>query len=207
MQILECARAVTTSKVSRLHCNKMIAWNLAMREEKESVSANLRRPNAGFGYKGWLGFTGEYAKEVATVYEEKRESYKENVKEMNEEGHVGTVEGLKRAKTKGVKVLRETTSLLILKYEDIQYWPSRWHTSGTTAYIQSCLLYRPRFLQELWTVPAIEQPTISLSSTADKVLNSLKLFAMARIYAIKQANCSRYLRRLKEQQGEINSGC
>jgi hypothetical protein len=34
MQILERALAVTTSKVSRLHCNKMSAWNLAMREEK-----------------------------------------------------------------------------------------------------------------------------------------------------------------------------
>ena len=47
MQILECARAVTTSKVSRLRCNKMSAWNLAMREEKELVSADLRRPKAG----------------------------------------------------------------------------------------------------------------------------------------------------------------
>jgi hypothetical protein len=35
MQILERARAVTSSKVSRLCCNKMIAWNVAMREEKE----------------------------------------------------------------------------------------------------------------------------------------------------------------------------
>jgi len=121
MQILERARAVTTSKVSRLRCNKMSAWNFAMREEKESVSADLRRPKAGFGYKGRLGFTGEYTKEVANVYEEKREYYKEKVKEMNEEGHVGTMESLKRAQTKGVKLLRETASLLILKYEDIQY--------------------------------------------------------------------------------------
>jgi len=120
MQILERARAVTTSKVSRLRCNKMSAWNLAMREEKESVSANRRRPKAGFGYKGRLGFTGEYAKEVANVYEEKREYYEEKVKEMNEEGPVGTMESLKRAQTNGVKLLRETASLLILKYEDIQ---------------------------------------------------------------------------------------
>ena len=35
MQILERARAVTTSKVSRLRCKKMSAWNLAMREEQE----------------------------------------------------------------------------------------------------------------------------------------------------------------------------
>jgi len=120
MPILECARAVTTSKVSRLRCNKMSAWNLAMREEKESVSADLRRPKAGFGYKGRLGFMGEYAKEVANVYEEKREYYKEKVKEMNEEGRVDTMESLKRAHTKGVKLLRETASLLILKYDDIQ---------------------------------------------------------------------------------------
>jgi hypothetical protein len=32
IQIVEWARAVTTSKVSRLCCNKMRAWNLAMRE-------------------------------------------------------------------------------------------------------------------------------------------------------------------------------
>jgi hypothetical protein len=121
MQILERARAVTTSKVSRLRCNKMSAWNLAMREEKELVSADLRRPKGGSGYKGRLGFTGEYAKEVANVYEEKREYYEEKVKEMNEEGRVGTMESLKRAQTKGVKLLRETASLLILKYEDIQY--------------------------------------------------------------------------------------
>jgi hypothetical protein len=121
MQILERARAVTTSKVSRLRCNKMSAWNLAMREEEELVSADLRRPKAGSGYKGRLGFTGEYAKEVANVYEEKREYYEEKVKEMNEEGRVGTMESLKRAQMKGVKLLRETASLLILKYEDIQY--------------------------------------------------------------------------------------
>jgi len=70
MQILERAKPVTTSKVSRLRCNKMSAWNLAMREEKELVSADLRRPKAGSGYKGRLGFTGEYAKKVANVYEE-----------------------------------------------------------------------------------------------------------------------------------------
>jgi len=73
MQILQRARAVTTSKVSLLRCNKMRAWNLAMMQEKESVSADLRRPKAGHGYKGWLGFTGEYAKEVANVYKDKRE--------------------------------------------------------------------------------------------------------------------------------------
>ena len=121
MQILERARAVTTSKVSRLRCNKMSAWNLAMREENELVSDEQRRPKAGSGYKGRLGFTGEYAKEVANVYEEKREYYEEKVKEMNEEGRVGTMESLKRAQTKGVKLLRQTASLLILKYEDIQY--------------------------------------------------------------------------------------
>jgi len=149
MQILERPRAVTTSKVSRLCCNKMSAWNLAMREGKESVSADLRRPKAESGYKGRLMFTGEYAKEVANVYQEKREYYEEKVKEMNEEGRVGTMESLKRAQTKGVKLLRETASLSILTYEDVQYWPSRWHTSGTTVYIQSCLSYRPRFLHEL----------------------------------------------------------
>ena len=47
MQILERARAVTTAKVSRLCCNRMSAWNLAMREERELVSADLRRPKAG----------------------------------------------------------------------------------------------------------------------------------------------------------------
>ncbi|KAF8537904.1 hypothetical protein BDD12DRAFT_806561 [Trichophaea hybrida] len=56
--------------------------------DKKSVSADLRRPKAGFGYNGRLGFTGEYAKEVANVYEEKREYYEEKVKEMNEEGRV-----------------------------------------------------------------------------------------------------------------------
>ena len=99
----------------------MSAWNLAMREEKESVSADLLRPKTGFVYTVRLRLTGEYAKEVANVYEEKREYYKQIVKEMNEEGRVGTMESLKRAQTKGVKLLRETASLLILKYEDIQY--------------------------------------------------------------------------------------
>jgi hypothetical protein len=42
---------------------------------------------------------GEYAKEVANVYGEKRESYKEKVQEMNEEGRVGTREILTRAHT------------------------------------------------------------------------------------------------------------
>jgi len=99
----------------------MSAWNLAMREEKESLSANLRRPKAWFGCMGRLGFMGEYTKEVAKVYEEKREYFEGNVKEINEEGRVGTMESLKRAQKKGVKLLRETASLLILKYEDIQY--------------------------------------------------------------------------------------
>jgi len=76
-----------------------------MREEKESVSTDLRRPKADFGYKGRLGFTGEYAKEVGNVYEEKREYYEEKVEEMNEEGRVGTMESLKRVQTKGVKLL------------------------------------------------------------------------------------------------------
>jgi len=143
MQILERARAVTTSKVSRLRCNNISTWNLAMREERESVSADLRRPKAGPGYQGQLGFPAEYAKEVVNVYAEEREYYKEKVTEINEEGHVGTMESLKRAQTKGVRLLRETASLLILTYEDIQHRPSRWHTSGTMAYIQSCLLYRP----------------------------------------------------------------
>jgi hypothetical protein len=52
---------------------------------------------------------------------EKREYYKEKVKEMNEEGRVGSMESLKRGRTKRVKRLRETASLMILKYEDIQY--------------------------------------------------------------------------------------
>ena len=104
MQILERARAVNTSEVSRLGCNKMIAWNLPMREEKESVSADLCRPKAGSGYKGRLGFTGEYAKQVANVNEEKREYYEEKVKEMNERCRVGTMESLKTAQTKGVKL-------------------------------------------------------------------------------------------------------
>ena len=121
MQNLEHVSTATTSEVSRLRSNKMSAWNLAMREEKESVSADLRRAKAGCGYKGRLGFTEEYAKEVANVYEEKREYYEEKVKEMKEEGRVGTMGSLKRAHTKGVKLLRETASLLILKYEDIQY--------------------------------------------------------------------------------------
>jgi hypothetical protein len=99
----------------------MSAWNLAMREEKKLVSADLRRPKVGSRYLGRVGFMGEYAKEVANVYEEKREYYEEKVKEMNEEGRVGTMESLKRAHTNGVELLRETASLLILKYEDIQY--------------------------------------------------------------------------------------
>jgi hypothetical protein len=49
MPILKRAMAVTTSKVSRLGCNKMSTWNLAMREENESVSADLCRPNSWFG--------------------------------------------------------------------------------------------------------------------------------------------------------------
>jgi hypothetical protein len=64
---------------------------------------------------------GEYTKEVANVYEEKREYYEEKVKEMNKEGPVGTMESLKRVQTKGVKLLRETAGLLILKYDDIKY--------------------------------------------------------------------------------------
>ena len=121
MQILNRARAATTSKVFRLHCTKMSAWNLPMSEEKESVSADLRRPKAGSEYKWQIGFTGEYAKLLANVYEEKREYYDEKVNEINEEGQVGTLKCLNRAQTKRVKLLRETTSLLILKYEDIQY--------------------------------------------------------------------------------------
>jgi hypothetical protein len=64
---------------------------------------------------------GENAMEVVNVNEEKREYFEEKVKVMNEEGHVGAIESLKRAPTKGVKLVRETASLLIPKYEDIQY--------------------------------------------------------------------------------------
>jgi hypothetical protein len=73
----------------------MIAWNLGMMKEKESVSANLPRPKTGCGYTGQLGFTGEYAKDLANHYEEMREYYEDKVKEMNEEGHLGTMESLK----------------------------------------------------------------------------------------------------------------
>jgi hypothetical protein len=99
----------------------MSAWNLAMREEKESVSAHLPRPKVGFGYMERLGFTGEYAKEVAIVFVEKRDNYDDIVNEMKEEHHIVTMESLKRAQTKGVKLLRETTSLLIIKNDDIHY--------------------------------------------------------------------------------------
>jgi len=120
MQILERARAVTTFTVSRLPCNKMSVWNLEIREEKESVSADLSRPKAEFGYKGRLAVKGEYVKEVANVYEEKMEYYEEKVKEKNTECRVGTTESVKRAEMKGVKHFRETASVLILNYEDIQ---------------------------------------------------------------------------------------
>jgi hypothetical protein len=75
----------------------MSAWNLAMREEKDSVSADLCRSKAGCGCQRRHGLMGEYPKEVANVYEEKREYYEEKVKEMNEEGRIGTMESLKRA--------------------------------------------------------------------------------------------------------------
>jgi hypothetical protein len=52
MRILYRARAVTTSKVCCSCCNKMDAWNLAMREEMELVSADLRRTNVEYGYMG-----------------------------------------------------------------------------------------------------------------------------------------------------------
>jgi uncharacterized membrane protein (DUF106 family) len=68
-----------------------------------------------------LGFMGEYAKEVANGYKEKREYYKEKEKEMNQVGRIGNMESLKRVQTKRVKLLRETASLLILKYDDRQY--------------------------------------------------------------------------------------
>ena len=84
MQILEHARAVTTSILSRLLSNKMSAWNVAMREEMESVSANLRRPKPGSGYTGWLGFTVEYTNKVVNIYEDKRNYYKDKLMEMNE---------------------------------------------------------------------------------------------------------------------------
>jgi len=67
MQILNVGRPVPTYIVSRLRCNKTSVWNLVMREQKESVSANLRRPMAVSGYKGHLGVTGEYRKKVANV--------------------------------------------------------------------------------------------------------------------------------------------
>jgi hypothetical protein len=40
---------------------------------------------------------------------------------MNEEGRAVTMQSLKSAGMKGVKFLRGTANLLILKYEDIQY--------------------------------------------------------------------------------------
>ena len=94
---------------------------------------------------------------------------------------------------------------------DTQMWRYtvlvRWHSSGTTAYIQYCILFRPSFLQQLCTMATIEQPTIRSSSTAEEVLNRFKVGATARIYASKQTNCSWYLRPSNEQQGEIHSTC
>jgi hypothetical protein len=121
MQLIDRARPVTTAKVSRLRCNKMRSWNIAMREEKESISADLRRPKAKFGYKGRVVLTGEYAKEVANVYEEKREYYKEKVQDMKAVGRIGIMQSFKRAQTKRVKLWREMASLLIVKHEDVQY--------------------------------------------------------------------------------------
>jgi hypothetical protein len=103
IQILECAR------------------NFAMKKEKESVSTDPRRPKTGCAYNGRLGFTREYTKKVANLYAVNRESNEEKVKEMNEEGHVGTTESLKRVQRQRVKLFRDTASLLILKYHDIQY--------------------------------------------------------------------------------------
>jgi hypothetical protein len=47
--------------------------------------------------------------------------HEENVNEINGQGSVGTMESLKRAQKKRAKILQETASFLILKYEDIEY--------------------------------------------------------------------------------------
>jgi len=60
---------------------------------------------------GRLGFMGEYAKEVAKVYEEKREYNAEKVKEMNKEGRIGTMESLKRVQTGSEAFVRNSKSL------------------------------------------------------------------------------------------------
>jgi len=67
IQVVVRARAGTTSKVSHLRCNMMSAWNLPMREEKESVSAELCRPKTGWGYMRRLVIVAEYATVVANV--------------------------------------------------------------------------------------------------------------------------------------------
>jgi hypothetical protein len=50
-----------------------------------------------------------------------REYYEKKIQEIDEEDRTGTMESLKTAQIKGVKILREIASFLVIKYEDIQY--------------------------------------------------------------------------------------
>lgn len=60
-----------------------------------------------------------YAKEVGNDNQEMRKCCEERINEKNEECYIGTLESFKRVQKKGVKLLQETASLLILKYADI----------------------------------------------------------------------------------------
>jgi len=52
---------------------------------------------------------------------DKGDYYQEKLQKMNDEGHIDTLESLKGAHPKAGKHFKESASLLIVKYEDVQY--------------------------------------------------------------------------------------
>jgi hypothetical protein len=107
-EILRRALKITTATSKRLRFNKVSAWQVAMREERELVDQELRQPVAGKGYQGRKGFDGKYSQHVSGEYNndaEKRNAWQERATELNEYRGVGTLESLKTTQKKSLKRL------------------------------------------------------------------------------------------------------
>ena len=114
-EILEEAKltmAPVSSRLKRSH--KKTAWDVAMREGKNSIETDIVKPVAGMGYHGRAGFDGQYLKEVRKLYNDpaKRAEYERIAKEENEMEHNPSIQTLAARQKKLIKELHHLVSKL-----------------------------------------------------------------------------------------------
>ena len=141
-EILERSLAITAAAAKRLKIKKVSAWQVAMAEEKEFVTPEMRQPLAGKGTYGRKGFDGRYSHHVAEVYRDpaKREYYQRRAAEINAEPGVRTLNSLagtqKRASRQLIQhmiELADNEMHIVLMVVPSQAKPSLFTSSGFAA--------------------------------------------------------------------------